>query len=414
MVAPPTDSVRNGPPDSADATGQIAPNILNFVRLLRGAGLPVGPARVLDAVQAVATVGVAHRPDFYWALHAVLVTRHEQHPIFDQAFKIYWLNPDLDDHPQGKRSEPESAADEDPLEPLSRRLADALRDAADTAPPDDEGEREIDAAMTWSAADSFGQRDFEEMSAAEIEAAKRLIARLRLPVAEIKSRRFAPDRSGTRIDIRRTLSRAVREGGDIIPLAWRKPRRRRPPLVVLCDISGSMSRYSRMFLHFLHVLSNGPVDVHAFVFGTQLTNITRHLARRDVDHALAQIGQAVTDWSGGTRIGACLHSFNRDWGRRVLAQGASVLLITDGLDRDGAVDLAGEAERLHNSCRRLIWLNPLLRYDAYAPLALGAKALAPHVDDMRTIHNLDSMENLASVLAGSVARRRHAITEDAA
>ncbi|MCZ6603719.1 MAG: VWA domain-containing protein, partial [Alphaproteobacteria bacterium] len=357
------------------------------------------PARMLDAVGAVATVGVKSRNDFYWALHAVLVSRHDQHVIFDQAFRLFWRAPDLAGSALGDSSETRDEPGQDRLEPLIRRLADALRDDDQARKPDEEGEPERDAAMTWSAARVLGQKDFEQMSAEEIDVAKRAIARLSLPVARIATRRFRPVASGSQVDIRRTLTRAVRDGGGTIPLAWRKIKRRKSPLVVICDISGSMSRYSRMFLHFLHALGLAHTHLHVFLFGTDLTNITRHLARRDVDEALAEVGGAVSDWSGGTRIGVCLHRFNRDWGRRVLAQGATVLLITDGLDREGAQGVSREMDRLHKSCRRLIWLNPLMRFDAYAPLALGAKALAPHVDDMRTIHNLDSMEELAAVLS---------------
>lgn len=386
--------------------GQLAANILNFVRLLRGAGIAVGPAKVLDAVAAVARVGVARKDDFYWTLHAVLVPRYDQHEIFDQAFKIFWQNPDLEGPPQGQPSGTNNGADngiEEALTPIARRLADALIDEGQPQ-SDDESDHEPDAAMTWSASAQLGQKDFEQMSTAEIEAAKRAIARMRLPVPELTTRRFRPGQAGGRIDIRRTLSRAVRDGADVIPLAFRRRRVTRPPLVVLCDISGSMSRYSRMFLHFLHALGHAHETCHVFVFGTELTNITRHLVARDIDDALAHIGGAVDDWSGGTRIGTSLHQFNRDWGRRVLGQSASVLMITDGLDRAGADGVSKEIVRLRRSCRRLIWLNPLMRFDGYAPLALGAAAMAPHVDDMRTIHNLDSMEALAQALSAPTAR----------
>jgi hypothetical protein len=194
-------------------------------------------------------------------------------------------------------------------------------------------------------------------------------------------------------------------------LRWKQQRRRPPPLVVICDISGSMSRYSRMLLHFLHAVTSDRDRVHSFVFGTRLTNVTRFLRHKDIDVALEKVAAAVVDWAGGTRIGACLHDFNRTWARRVLGQGAVVLFISDGLDRDNAEGLRGEMERLHRSCRRLVWLNPLLRYEGYEPKSLGAKAIMPHVDDFRTVHNLESLSQLTEVLSEPVSRRLEAASE---
>ena len=240
------------------------------------------------------------------------------------------------------------------------------------------------------------------MSAAELAAARRAIARLELPVRPLASRRTRVDPRGRVADWRGTMRAALRSGGDVQRLALRARRTRWPNLVALCDISGSMSSYSRMLLHFLHAAANakgaGWAQVHAFTFGTRLTNITRHLRQRDVDAALAAAGREARDWEGGTRIGACLHAFNRDWSRRVLAQGAVVLLITDGLDRDDPDRLAREMERLHLSARRLIWLNPLLRWDGFAPRARGIRAILPHVDSFRACHNLASLEDLAAAL----------------
>jgi uncharacterized protein with von Willebrand factor type A (vWA) domain len=226
-----------------------------------------------------------------------------------------------------------------------------------------------------------------------------MLARLRLPLPEPPTRRYQPSPSGRRIDLRATLRQSVRAGGHLLALERRKPRRRPPPLVVLCDISGSMGRYSRMLLHFLHAVTNDRDRVHSFLFGTRLTNITRQLRTRDIDLALDRVGQAVQDWSGGTRIGAALHEFNRVWSRRVLGQGAVVLLITDGLDRDAGDGLGHEMERLHQSCRRLVWLNPLLRWDGFAPKSSGIRAMLPHVDEFRPVHNLASLAALASALS---------------
>jgi uncharacterized protein with von Willebrand factor type A (vWA) domain len=275
------------------------------------------------------------------------------------------------------------------------------------APPrsrDDEGAQiEIDASFTMSAEERLRTLDFEQMSLAEVAEAKRMLARLSLPVRPLASRRMQADPAGAAFDARRTLRDSLRRGGEIAALARRSPRIRWPNLVVLCDISGSMSQYSRLVLHFVHAVANrrgqGWARVHAFTFGTRLTNITRHLRQRDVDAALRAAGAEAQDWSGGTRIGACLHDFNRDWSRRVLGQGAVVLLITDGLDRDDAGALAREMERLHLSARRLIWLNPLLRWDGFAPRATGIRAMLPHVDSFRAGHSIASLEDLGRAIS---------------
>ncbi|MGH6918100.1 MAG: vWA domain-containing protein [Geminicoccaceae bacterium] len=254
------------------------------------------------------------------------------------------------------------------------------------------------------------RKDFEQMSADEIARAKALIRGMRLPIRALPTRRFRPEPRGRRVDLRRTLRQSLRGGGAMIDLARKRRLRRHPPLVILCDISGSMERYSRMLLHFMHAVTNDRDRVHCFVFGTRLTNISRQLRQRDVDLALARVGEQVLDWSGGTRIGHCLHAFNRVWSRRVLAQGAVVLLITDGLDRDAGAGLEREIERLHKSCRRLIWLNPLLRYEGYAPIATGSRAIIKHVDDFRPVHNLESLAQLTEALGHFGPRREEGIS----
>jgi uncharacterized protein with von Willebrand factor type A (vWA) domain len=237
-----------------------------------------------------------------------------------------------------------------------------------------------------------------------------LIRRMQLPIVAVPTRRFKPDPSGWRVDLRRTLRQSLRGGGAMIDLARKRRIRRHPPLVILCDISGSMDRYARMLLHFMHSVTNDRDRVASFVFGTRLTNVTRQLRARDVDIALKKVGDLVEDWSGGTRIGHCLHAFNRVWSRRVLGQGAVLLLITDGLDRDAGEGLEPEMERLHKSCRRLIWPNPLLRFDGYAPIASGARAIIRHVDDFRPVHNLESLADLASALGRIPPRREEGLT----
>jgi len=382
-----------------------------FARTLRAAGLPVGPGRVLEAVRALQAVGLARRDDFYWALHAVFVNRRDQQELFDQAFHVFWRNPKILEKMIGlllPDVQPTGARDPDEAVKLSRRLADALaanRPGGEApARERDDDEIEMDAALTFSPREVLQTMDFETMSADEIARAKAAIAAMRLPIAAVATRRFRPARAGRRSDLRATMRAAVRGGGDIIPLRWKRRQRRHPPLVVICDISGSMSRYSRMLLHFMHTLTNDRDRVHCFVFGTRLSNITRYLRHKDVDVALDRVSEAVVDWSGCTCIGACLHEFNTRWSRRVLGQGAVVLLITDGLDRDNAEDLEAEIDRLHRSCRWLIWLNPLLRYEGYEPKSMGARALVPHVDDLRTVHNLESLGELAAALSKTPRR----------
>lgn len=386
-----------------------------FARTLRAAGLPVGPGRVLDAIRATETVGIGSREDFYWALHATLVNRREQQEIFDQAFHIFWRNPRLLERAMAMllpqmRGGAESAEDQ---AEMSRRLAEALAregDGEGRGEQEQEEKVEVDAVMTYSDRELLQRMDFEKMSAAEIAKAKRLIAAMRLPIMALPTRRFRPDPLGRRIDMRASLRAALRSA-DSIPLRRRIPRRRHPPLVILCDISGSMSRYSRIILHFMHAITNDRDRVHTFLFGTRLTNVTRYLHHKDIDVALEKVGQTVDDWSGGTRIGKCLAEFNSRWSRRVLGQGAVLLFISDGLDRDGGEGLAKEMERLHKSCRRLIWLNPLLRYEGYEPRSMGARTIMPHVDEFRPVHNLESLADLTRVLSAPGRRRLEAKSE---
>jgi uncharacterized protein with von Willebrand factor type A (vWA) domain len=389
--------------------GRFIANIMHFARCLRAAGLPVGPGKVLDAIQAVEAVGVGRREDFYWTLHAVFVNRRDQRELFDQAFHIFWRKPDLLEKMM-QLLLPSIDVEREEEDQASRRLADAL--APEKKPgqgesPESEEETpiELDATLSFSEKELLQSKDFEDMSAEEIARAKRLISQMHLPIMAVPTRRFAADSHGPRVDLRKTLRQSLRGGGAMIDLARKRRVRRHPPLVMLADISGSMDRYSRMLLHFMHAVTNDRDRVHAFVFGTRLTNITRQLRQRDVDLALAKVGDLVQDWSGGTRIGHCLADFNRNWSRRVLGQGAIVLLITDGLDRDTGDGLEDAMERLHKSCRRLIWLNPLMRYEGYQPTALGAKAMIRHVDDFRTVHNLASLDQLTEAL-GRIGPRR--------
>ncbi|MEX0924252.1 MAG: VWA domain-containing protein [Rhodovibrionaceae bacterium] len=394
-----------------DDQGRLAENVMYFVRTLRAAGLPVGPGKLLDCLRAIQAVGLSRRDDFYWALHSVLVNRRDQQELFDQAFLVFWRNPRFLERIMRMmlpELQSEGPRPEDSKE-LSRRLAEAMKaEKPGESEGQEEEEVEIDAVMTWSDKEVLRDQDFEKMTAEEVARAKQIIKSMRLPIMRVKTRRFERSHAGARADLRATLRAALRSGSDTIPLKWKRQKRRHPPLVILCDISGSMSRYSRLVLHFMHAVTNDRDRVHSFVFGTRLSNVTRYLRNSDVDLALEKAGEVVDDWAGGTRIGACLSAFNRVWGRRVLGQGAVVLLITDGLDREGAEGLPKEMDRLHRSCRRLIWLNPLLRYDAYAPKSTGAKAILPHVDEFRPVHSLSSLQDLAEILGKEPPRRRRA------
>ena len=382
--------------------GRLVANIMYFARVLRNAGIPIGPGKVMDALRAVIAVGVANREDFYWTLHAVFVDRHDRHDLFDQAFRIFWRGPRISERAQSVR-QPAIGDDGEKGtgEAIARRIADALKiagTAAETKDVSPDEEIQLDAAMTWSRTEVLRYKDFEKMTAHEIEAARKEIAKMRLAIADVPTRRYRANPAGARADMRATLRAALRFGGDFIPLKKRSIRRRPPPLVAICDISGSMERYSRMLIHFLHAITGVRGRVNTFLFGTRLTNVTRWLRYKDVDVAFAKLGAAVEDWSGGTRIGRCVGEFNRNWSRRVLGQGAIVLLITDGLDRDAGEGLNKEMERLHKSCRRLIWLNPLLRYDQFEPKSVGIRAIMPHVDEFRSAHNLDSLSDVVAAL----------------
>ena len=394
------DALPEAAPAPDPRSGKLATNIVHFARTLRTAGLRVGPGQILRAIEAVEAAGLKKRDDFYWTLHSVFVNRRDQREIFDQAFHVYWRNPRLlEKMMEMLLPQVGMPASEDERKQLSRRLQEALQPGRGEAPTDEDEppEVEVEATFTVSDREILQHKDFGQMSQVEIDDALRAISRLRLPVPERRTRRYRAARRGPRVDFRASLRRALRPEG-LTELRRREPRRRPPPLVVLCDISGSMARYTRMFLHFMHTITNDRDRVFCFTFGTRLTNVTRSLRNRDVDIALQKASAQVEDWSGGTRIGQSLHDFNNKWSRRVLGQGAVVVLITDGLDREGDGNLAPEMERLHKSCSRLIWLNPLLRYGAYEPKSQGNKAMLPHVDEFRPVHNLESLAGLIAAL----------------
>ncbi len=385
--------------------GRLPENVAHFVRLLRAAGLPVGPGHTITAVRALAAIDVTARRQFFWALHGTLVSRREHRHIFESAFRLFWRDPFGADAALAALLSRSQIPVEKPPSRAPARLSPEDESAARQGTgPSREATQQIPLRMAFSPTEVLRTKDFEDMTPAELLQAREAIRSLNLDLRPVLTRRHQPDPRGRFIDLRRTLRTSVRTGGCPLPLERRSMRTRRPTIVALCDISGSMEAYSRILLHFFHALTNAGDRVHTFVFGTRLTNITRLLRDRDVDRALGRVGTTVQDWYGGTRIGGALRAFNVQWSRRLLAQGAVVLLVTDGLDREGGTGIGAEARRLRMSCRNLIWLNPLLRYRAFAPRAAGIRALLPEVDEHRPVHNLHSLAELADVLSGRGGR----------
>jgi len=378
---------------------------MHFARLLRRAGLPVGPAETIAAQNALTRIDLASRAETRTALRTTMIHRHEHQEVFDQAFALFWRDPSAAEQAAAmalldaqKDKKPERPP------PASRRVAEAFTNP-NTPKPKAEDEPPVqDAVLTVSDQERLQTMDFEAMSAAEIEDAKKEIRRLTLPLDLRQTRSTRPDPTGPIMDLRRTIRSSLRQGGEILTIARNRRQTRPPPLVVLCDISGSMGRYAQILLHFLHAVTNHRDRVSVFLFGTRLTNVTRQLRARDPEVAFQMVSHTVPDWSGGTRIGEALDRFNKLWARRVLGQGAIVLLITDGLDRDGAVGLADNMDRLHRSSRRLIWLNPLLRWAGFEPKSQGIRAMLPHVDEFRPVHNLASLRTLVQLLSRPAPR----------
>jgi uncharacterized protein with von Willebrand factor type A (vWA) domain len=360
---------------------------------------------MLAAEQAITLVEIGDKAQVKTALRTTMVHRHEHGDIFDHAFALFWRDPEAARHAAAlaaidgqKEAPPEKAP------PGARRIAEAFQPPKTPQKPEPDRE-EIDAVMTVSDRERLQTMDFEAMSAADIANAKAEIRRLSLPLDARRTRRLRPDPQGARTDLRATLRASLRSGGELVEISRARRVTRPPPLVVLCDISGSMSRYAQILLHFLHAVANDRDRVHTFLFGTRLSNISRQLRARDPEVAFQMVSHAVPDWSGGTRIGEALAEFNRDWSRRVLGQGAVVLLVTDGLDRDGAAGLSENMERLHKSCARLVWLNPLLRWDGFAPKSQGIRAMLPHVDEFRPVHSLASLRALIESLSRPASAR---------
>ncbi|MGF6776076.1 vWA domain-containing protein [Paraburkholderia sp. GAS334] len=401
---------------SPEGTHTLAHNVVHFVRVLRGAGLPMSPAQAVDALAALHWIDPGRRDDVRAALAALLVSAPDERDLFNAAFDLFWRDPDW----EGKLRTLLLPKVKGGLPPPRRnnRLADAL---AIRPPPSKPGhspqetaQHELHAHVTFSAEERLRHRDFDTLTADEWRTLRHLIRGQRLPLAMEPTRRLKASSRGTHADLRASARHAVRAGGDWTVWKYRAVVERKPPLVLLLDISGSMSSYSRAVLYFCHALLQSRERLQVFLFGTRLTNATRALRERDPDVAIAAIAEQVVDWSGGTRIGAALAEFNRRWARRVLTGRATVLLVTDGLDHDAIDVLDTEMARLHRFAHRLVWLNPLLRYSDFAPKARGVQAMLPHVDAHRPVHNLDSLaafgRDLAQLTRAPRATRAATIT----
>lgn len=388
-----------------DGRGYLLGHILRFGQLLRMMGVEVSTSQVLDLVQALEHVAITNRFDFYHTCQALLVNRHEDFLVFDQAFQLFWRLDSLVGEGNGGESEADMKRLRLPSTPGVQEQPGEYADGDSVNQMPGEGEEDDEDAlqqpwMIYSTQEILRQKDFCEMSWEEIQEAKRAMARLTWKLGERRTRRFRPGHKN-RLHLRRIIRANLRHGGEPIDLAFRQRTYRPRSLVVLCDISGSMERYSRMLLHFIHALTHGLMDtsVEAFVFGTRLTRITRHLRYKDVDESMDELGEIVADWSGGTRIGEALKVFNYEWARRVLGRGAVMLIISDGWDRGELNLLAHEMARLQRSAYRLIWLNPLLGKDEYRPVQRGMSTAMAYVDDFLPVHNLASLEQLAEVLS---------------
>lgn len=400
------DKIQIASPSLADSEGKLVENLTHFGKALRRAGLPVGSRQVIDAVRAVSISGFTSRDDFFWILRSCFISRKEHAVVFEQIFRLYWRDPRFMERMMALLVPMMRGVQEDrPAEAAARRAADAL--LSDFAPPPPQVENDsddVEIGIDASGTATFGERlrtlDFEQMTNQEMAEAKKIIARLVIDIKPLRSRRKKMHPRGHFPDWRATMRQAAK--GEIKDIVRRDHRIRWPSLVVLCDISGSMSIYSRTILRFLHAVANrqgvGWSRVHAFTFGTQLTNITRHLQHRDADQALAAAGAESPDWEGGTRIGECLRSFNVNWSRRVMGQGSISLLISDGLEGGDTSLLSLEMQRMNLSSRRLIWINPLLRWDGFLPKARGVREMLPHVDCFRSGHNIASLEALANAI----------------
>ena len=383
--------------DGTDPGGHILPNLLRFAEVLRRVGLDAGPASVLDMVRATEHVHIGRRAEFYQAARSIFVHRRQDLPIFDEAFNVFWRKPNTARSGMDLRSMGEQRRFRKPQVSAGRDepMDDALALEGD---PGDDSVSHIDLTRTYSAREVLRQKDFSQFTGQEMAEARRMMDRLRWDPGFRKTRRMIPG-NGPGLDLRRSLRQSIQYGGEMLELARRRPKSRPRSLALICDVSGSMERYTRMLLHFIHTIASG-LAIEAFLFATRLTRITRQLRYRSIDQAIAEVSRAVPDWAGGTRIGEAVKTFNYQWLRRTLRGEAIVMIISDGWDRGEPELLARETSRLQRSCHRLIWLNPLLGSPDYQPLTQGMQAALPYVDDFLPAHNLNSLESLAEHLNG--------------
>jgi uncharacterized protein len=408
------------------ALSPLLRNLLLFGRLLRVLGLPVTSGRLIEVANSLEYIDIGSKSEFRDAARCILVSRHEDIELFDQIFDIFWRSwtSSRNDDPLKKlvdqlaRQGPKSQ--QSALKGLGNRQgtpdqATMRSGAAGSESSEEEGSNEAVLAI-YSPGEVLRSKDFASLSHDELADAKRFLAEMRWAVTRRRSLRMRAAQRGRKLDVRRSLRRNLRHGGELLDLAYRGPKMKRRQLVLLCDISGSMDRYTRLFLHFLHSVESSLEQSEVFVFGTRLTRITRALRRRDPDVAIAAVASQVCDWSGGTRIGEALRTFNQRWARRVLGHGAIVMIISDGWDRGDPELLAAEMERLRRASYRLLWLNPLLGSSNYRPLTQGIQAALPFVDDFLAVHNLSTLEVLAQLLndvqEGRPARRQRAVSHE--
>jgi uncharacterized protein with von Willebrand factor type A (vWA) domain len=379
--------------------GNLLHNLILFGRLLRALGLDINPGRMIDLVQALDFVEIGRKADFFYTARSLLVHDQDDLPLFDQAFDLFWRRPRGEGVNFGELLElrPPGGEDQEPI------TTPPILDAEETAVSGDEDEAEelreiIEITRTYSSRELLRTKDFSELTQTEMQAIKQMMSQMVWQLGLRRTRRRRPG-DGRSYDLRRSLRKNLRYGGEVLEWPRRQYKFKPRPLVVIADISGSMEQYTRMLLHFIYTLVEGlDQSVESFVFSTRLTRITRQLRGRDVDRALQEVGQHVHDWAGGTRIGESLKMFNFEWGRRVLGRGAVVLMISDGWDRGDPELLRQEVARLKRSCYRLIWLNPLLGSENYEPLTRGIQAALPVIDDFLPVHNLASLEDLAAHL----------------
>ena len=384
-------------PNDAGPDGHILHSLTLFGEMLRRVGLEIGSGNMLDLVRATDHVSIGKRGEFFQASRSILVHRKQDLPIFDEAFQVFWRKPSdrtttidlrsLGEQKRFRKPQVSSGRDYEP-EGAGTMVGD----------PEDDSAQNVDLNRTYSEVEVFRQKDFSEFTSLEMAEARHMMADLTWDLGQRRTRRLAQGRTGP-LDMRRTMRRSLKYGGEFLDLAYRSRKQKSRSLVLICDVSGSMERYTRMLLQFIHTIAGGFDQLEAFLFATRLTRITRNLKYRSIDQSIDEVSKAVPDWAGGTRIGDAVKSFNYQWLRRVLRGQAVVLIISDGWDRGDPELLARETSRLQRSCHRLVWLNPLLGSPSYQPLTQGMKAALPYVDDFLPVHNLNSLESLAQHLS---------------